>query len=209
MRGKGRKRHKRQESGNPRSGQAEGYNMEEDGAQTREGRISSTGTTNHQEPSTLSTDHMNIPQTHAKSFRGLLDQILKPSSRTTARSMKDQGGLSQLPVDPEIVQNLLLQLDPYKSMGADVIHPRILKELLMSSQNLFMIFERSWKSREVPADWKLANVLIFKKQKKEDTRNYRPISVTSVPGEVMEKIILGSIEKDLKALSLVTASTDS
>ncbi|KAJ7425483.1 hypothetical protein BTVI_02763 [Pitangus sulphuratus] len=46
------------------------------------------------------------------------------------------------------------------------------------------------------ADWKVANiVLIFKKGKKQDNRNYRPVSLASVPGKVMEKIILGSIEK--------------
>ncbi|KAJ7405154.1 RNA-directed DNA polymerase from mobile element jockey-like protein [Willisornis vidua] len=52
---------------------------------------------------------------------------------------------------------------------------------------------------EVPADWKLANiVLIFKNSKKEDPRNYRPVSLTSVPGQVMKKMILGGIEKYLK-----------
>lgn len=40
----------------------------------------------------------------------------------------------QLPADPEIVRG------PYKSMGPDGIHPRILKELLMPLQNL-MIFD--------------------------------------------------------------------
>ncbi|KAJ7396227.1 hypothetical protein BTVI_147035 [Pitangus sulphuratus] len=35
----------------------------------------------------------------------------------------------QRPVNPEIVRDLLLQLDPYKTMGPDGIHPRILKEL--------------------------------------------------------------------------------
>ncbi|KAJ7421187.1 hypothetical protein WISP_43901 [Willisornis vidua] len=42
----------------------------------------------------------------------------------------------QLPADPELMWDLLLQVYPYKSMGSDGIHPRILKELLMSSQNL-------------------------------------------------------------------------
>ncbi|KAJ7412843.1 hypothetical protein BTVI_45164 [Pitangus sulphuratus] len=36
---------------------------------------------------------------------------------------------NQLPVDPEIVWDLLLELDPYKCMGSDGIHPRILKEV--------------------------------------------------------------------------------
>ncbi|KAJ7406295.1 hypothetical protein BTVI_65881 [Pitangus sulphuratus] len=33
----------------------------------------------------------------------------------------------QLPLDPELVEDLLLQLDPYKPMEPDGIHPRILQ----------------------------------------------------------------------------------
>lgn len=43
---------------------------------------------------------------------------------------------NQLPVDPEHVRDLLLHLDPYKSMRSVGSHPRILKDLLMSLQNL-------------------------------------------------------------------------
>ncbi|KAJ7420929.1 hypothetical protein WISP_45802 [Willisornis vidua] len=50
----------------------------------------------------------------------------------------------QLPVDPEIVQYLLLQLDPNKSMGPGGIHPRIVKELAdIVAKPLSMIFEWS------------------------------------------------------------------
>ncbi|KAK4810960.1 hypothetical protein QYF61_014432 [Mycteria americana] len=38
-------------------------------------------------------------------------------------------GDDKLPADPELVQDLLLQLDAHKSMGPDGIHPRVLKEL--------------------------------------------------------------------------------
>ena len=77
-------------------------------------------------------------------------------------------------------------------MGPNGIHPRVLKELAdVIMGPLSIIFQRSWESGEVPVDWKLANVVpIFKKGKKEDPGNYRPVSLTSVPGKTMEKVIL-------------------
>ncbi|GAB0182551.1 mitochondrial enolase superfamily member 1 [Grus japonensis] len=109
-------------------------------------------------------------------------------------------GNDKLPADPELVQDLLLHLDAYKSMGPDGIHPRVLRELAdVIVRPLSIIFEWSWESGEVSVDWKLANVVpIFKKGKKEDPGNYRPVSLTSVPGKIVEKIMLGVIEKHLK-----------
>lgn len=52
---------------------------------------------------------------------------------------------------------------------------------------------------EVPADWKLVSIVpIFKTGFKEDPINYRPVSLTSVSDKVVEKIILGGVEKHLK-----------
>ncbi|KAK4806258.1 hypothetical protein QYF61_013402 [Mycteria americana] len=49
---------------------------------------------------------------------------------------------------------------------------------------------RSWLTEEVPVDWRLEYVTyIYKKGQKEDPGNYRPISLTSVLGKVMEQII--------------------
>ncbi|KAJ7417648.1 RNA-directed DNA polymerase from mobile element jockey-like protein [Pitangus sulphuratus] len=109
----------------------------------------------------------------------------------------------QLPVNLEVVWDLLLQVDPYKSVEPDGIHPGILKELADVITKPLLIFEPSWESEEVPADWKLVNVvLIFKKGKKEDLGNYRPLSLTSVPGKVM-KIILRGTEKHLKDCAVI------
>lgn len=85
-------------------------------------------------------------------------------------------------------------------MRPDGIHPRIFKELADSfAKPQLMIFRLPWETGTVPADWKLANiVLIVKKDKKEGLGNYRPVILTSVPGKIMEKVVLGSIEKHLE-----------
>ncbi|KFQ75093.1 hypothetical protein N337_12591, partial [Phoenicopterus ruber ruber] len=103
-------------------------------------------------------------------------------------------------VDTEIVRDQLYQLNVHKSMGLDGIHPRVLKELAdVIAGHFSIICQRSWETGEVPTDCKLANVIpIYKKSVREDPGNYRPVSLTSVPGKIMEKIILDAIERHLK-----------
>jgi len=85
-------------------------------------------------------------------------------------------------------------------MGPDGTHPRVLKGLEdVMVGPLLIIYQRSWQSGEVSADWKLVNIiLIYKKGVREDPGNYGPVSLTSVPGEIMENIRLGTIERRLK-----------
>ncbi|KAK4814671.1 hypothetical protein QYF61_024978 [Mycteria americana] len=103
---------------------------------------------------------------------------------------RDQNGAPI--IQGEMVNNLLHHLDIHKSMGPDEIHPRVLKELAGElTKPLSIIYQQSWLTGEVPADWRLANVTpIFKKGWKEDPGNYRPVILTSVPGKLMEEIIL-------------------
>ncbi|KAF4803019.1 hypothetical protein TURU_019856 [Turdus rufiventris] len=50
----------------------------------------------------------------------------------------------------------------------------------------------SWLTGEVPDDWKLANVTpIHKKGRTEGPGNYRPVSLTSVPGKVTHLVDVG------------------
>ncbi|KAK4810673.1 hypothetical protein QYF61_007473 [Mycteria americana] len=98
-------------------------------------------------------------------------------------------------IQGEMVSDLLHHLDTHKSMGPDEIHLRVLKELAeVLTKPLSIIYQQSWLTGEVPADWRLANVTpIYKKGQKEDPGNYRPVSLTSVPGKLMEQIILSAI----------------
>ncbi|KFV65971.1 RNA-directed DNA polymerase from mobile element jockey, partial [Dryobates pubescens] len=95
-------------------------------------------------------------------------------------------------IQEEAVRDLLSHLDPHRSMGPDGIHPRVLKQLTDElAKWLSIIFQQSWLTGDVPDDWKLANAMpIHKKGQKEEPGNYRPVSLTSVPGKIMEQVIL-------------------
>ncbi|KAK4817156.1 hypothetical protein QYF61_002890 [Mycteria americana] len=103
-------------------------------------------------------------------------------------------------IQGEMVSDLSHHLDTHKSMGPDEIHPRVLKELAdVLTKPLSIIYQQSWLTGEVPADWRLANVTpIYKKGWKEDPGNYRPVSLTSVPGKLMEQIILSAITRHVE-----------
>ncbi|CAM5108800.1 unnamed protein product [Eretmochelys imbricata] len=129
----------------------------------------------------------------------------KVSSQTTAVGSTAWGGGDQSSVEKEVVQDYLEKLDEHKSMGPDALHPRVLKELAdVTAKPLAIIFENSWRSGEVPDDWKKANVVpIFKKGKKEDPGNYRPVSLTSVSGKIMEQVLKESILKHLEERKVI------
>ncbi|KAK4832555.1 LOW QUALITY PROTEIN: hypothetical protein QYF61_024055 [Mycteria americana] len=88
----------------------------------------------------------------------------------------------------------------HKSMGPDGIHPRVLRELVeVLTKPLSILYQQRWLAGEVPVDWRLASVMpIYKKGWKEDPWNYRPVSLTSVLGKVMEQIILSAIMRHVQ-----------
>ncbi|OWK64314.1 hypothetical protein RLOC_00013616 [Lonchura striata] len=82
----------------------------------------------------------------------------------------------------------------------DGIYPRMMRKLADEfAKSLSIIYQQSWLSREVPDDWKLDSVTpIYKKGQKENSGNYRPVSMTSLPSKIMEHIILSAITRQLQ-----------
>ena len=88
-----------------------------------------------------------------------------------------------------------------------MIHPRVLKELAgVLATPLATLFNVSPTNGKVPTQWKTATVIpIFKKGKRTDPANYRPVSLTSVLSKVMERILSEDITKHLKNNALMSA----
>ena len=89
------------------------------------------------------------------------------------------------------VCSLLDNLDPYKSTGLDNIPTQLLKETAQQmAPILTLIFQASLDQGILPSDWKAANVTpVYKKGKRTDPSNYRPISLTSVCCKTLEHIV--------------------
>ena len=98
-------------------------------------------------------------------------------------------------IDTNGIQKQLDKLNTNKAPGPDGITAKILnltsKEI---SPILKLIFQHSLDNGQVPSDWKEANITpIFKKGSRNDTKNYRPVSLTSITSKVMEHIMTSNI----------------
>ena len=92
---------------------------------------------------------------------------------------------------PTEVESVLKSLKTGKAAGPDAVNNRLLIELAQPlASPLCDLFNYSLFSGKVPDIWKIANVTpIHKKNDPNDVSNYRPISLLSTIGKVIEKLV--------------------
>ena len=106
------------------------------------------------------------------------------------------------------VKNKLKKLKKQSAPGPDGITPNVLIELSdVLCVPLAMIFNMSFVTGIVPSEWRMANVTpIFKKGKKINPGNYRPVSLTCIASRVMESILKDHIVDYLTFNDLILKS---
>ena len=108
-------------------------------------------------------------------------------------------------ITPEIVKEKLEALNPNKSPGHDKWHPFFLRNVADAiCVPLSILYAKSLKEG-AHESWKKAIIAaIYKKGKKSDPGNYRPVSLTSVISKIMESIVRDAMVTHLMKNNLIT-----
>ncbi|XP_062891826.1 uncharacterized protein LOC134339340 [Mobula hypostoma] len=116
--------------------------------------------------------------------------------------------LGHIDIKKEDMLELLENIKLDKSLKLDKMYPRLLWEVREEiADPLAIIFASSIGTGEAPEDWRVADVVpLFKKGSRDSPGNYRPVSLTSAVGKLMEKILRGRIYGHLERHNVITKS---
>ena len=115
--------------------------------------------------------------------------------------------LENIIITEQDVKDQLHALKTSKPGGPDEISPKLIKSIGSSLiKPLMLLFNKSISLGQVPSNWKMSNIsAIFKgKGETSDATNYRPISITSCIGKMLEKIIFKYLYNYLEANHVIT-----
>jgi hypothetical protein len=113
--------------------------------------------------------------------------------------------LTELLINETLVGEKLGKMNTSKSQGPDELNPKLLSELQNElCKPLTCLFNMSIQTGVVPQDWRDASVApLHKKGSKNNSENYRPVSLTSIISKLLESLVKDSIVKHLDKYSLI------
>ena len=119
--------------------------------------------------------------------------------------MFTDNSIQSIVVNIREIIDTLQTLDPNKASGPDVISHKMLKICPEKvAVPLQIIFNKSLEQCRYPSSWKIANVIaIFKNGDSSLPSNYRPISLISCVGKVMERIVYKHVFNHLQRNKLI------
>jgi len=106
-------------------------------------------------------------------------------------SFRNNESISSIEINEDTVLERLCELKVNKAPGPDGLHSYVLKSCASTiCIPLTMLYTQSLASGELPDEWKQVHIIpVFKKGRKNQATNYRPISLTPVVVKILESII--------------------
>ncbi|CAB3379727.1 Hypothetical predicted protein [Cloeon dipterum] len=152
---------------------------------------------------------VNAPEIFAEKFSEVFQSNFSraatfPYLRRGRQATSVTQQLSGLHISPAHVQ-LLLQRTKSAAAGPDGVPAVLLQRCAQPlSASLCHVFRLSLESGEIPSDWKAAAVTpIYKDGPKDDVNNYRPVSITSLVGKTLERLVRDKLSTFLEQNSII------
>ena len=116
--------------------------------------------------------------------------------------------LEDVEVTKERVKNLIDRMRENSAAGPDGLPPIILKILRDEiSEPLAILFRRSIDDGRIPDEWRDAHITaIHKKGSKSEPGNYRGVSLTSVVGKLLERLVKAEIDSHVEGNALMSST---
>jgi len=153
----------------------------------------------------VTTDSREMANILNKFFSSVFTAEDTSQEQPAPERRNNTGTLRNMRIKVSDTRRLIKKLKTSGSPGPDKITARMLQEIAWEiSPVLTVLFRKSLSEGVVPADWRKANITpIFKKGKKADPSNYRPVSLTSICGKLMEGHVKAQLNAHLKENSLI------
>lgn len=155
------------------------------------------------EGKTLETDEDQAEELNQ--YFASIFQLKTPSPCPSFSRTDENDTLSEICITKEAIKGAIERLDWNSSPGPDGISPYFLKTMVTSLLDpLLFLFRKSTESGKVPKEWKQANVTpVHKNGSKKLPMNYRPISLTSIIGKLLETILKNQIYEYIEENDIV------
>ena len=143
---------------------------------------------------------INMPRTRAQEVRHEIREQTRQQNPTDAM-------VSELTVSE--LSTALKNLKAKKAPGKDGITNEMIRNLGTTAKaKLLEIFNQSWSTGKFPDKWREAIIIPIQKKQKDKTKksSYRPISLLSCLGKVMERIVNARLLKHLEANNMLSSS---
>ena len=150
------------------------------------------------------------PKEQAETMKDFFSSVFTRSDGESPPKAAFNGdcSLNEIAVTEEQVKKLIDGLKENGAPGPDGFPPIVLKILRDEiAVPLTILFQKSLDDGQIPDDWRDANItVIHKKGSRAEPGNYRGVSLTSVLGKLLERIVKNEIDSHIENNNLIKNS---